>query len=124
MVAAAGAFLRAASGESAVPAFSRAHEEILESVYTEEVFVPIIDATGERLKPEVQARAGFMQNSPERAIQSLEQTLQAFREHIKKRREFLLAQDEIKNSRQVFEERTLSIRDPKTVRECPSKDRE
>ncbi|MBI2947738.1 MAG: CotH kinase family protein [Verrucomicrobia bacterium] len=72
-------------------------KEFLETTYTEEIFVPMIDSMGERLKPEVKLRAEAMKMDSDRAMQSLEQTLQALREHVKKRREFLLAQGEIKN---------------------------
>jgi hypothetical protein len=71
---------------------------ILETIYTEEVFVPIINAMGERLQLEVKLRAELMKNDPERAIKNFEQNLQNLRDHVKKRREFLLAQDEIKNA--------------------------
>jgi CotH kinase protein/Lamin Tail Domain len=74
-------------------------KEILETIYTEDVFVPIINAMGERLQPEVKLRAELMRNDPERATNNLEQNLQNLRDHVKMRREFLLAQDEINNAR-------------------------
>ncbi|MBI4664325.1 MAG: CotH kinase family protein [Verrucomicrobia bacterium] len=73
-------------------------KEILETIYTEEVFLPIIDAIGERLRPEIKLRAESAKDDPVRALESFEQNLAAFREHLKKRREFLLAQDEIKGA--------------------------
>jgi hypothetical protein len=73
-------------------------KEILETVYTEAVFLPIIDAMGHRLREEVKIRAEIMKEPPERAVERLERHLQQFRDHVKKRREFLLAQDEIKNA--------------------------
>ena len=56
---------------------------------------------GERLRPEVKLRAELLKKDPDRALQNLEQNLQGFREHLKKRREFLLAQDEIRNAGRV-----------------------
>ncbi|MSU20384.1 MAG: hypothetical protein EXS30_03215 [Pedosphaera sp.] len=73
-------------------------KEILETIYTEEIFVPIINALGERLKPEAAIRAELFKINPEREVQNLEQHLQSLRDHVKKRREFLLAQDEVKNA--------------------------
>jgi len=72
-------------------------KEIAETLYTEEVMGPMLDNTNERLKPEVQLRAELLRNDPNRALQNLEQNFQALRNHLKKRREFLLSQDEIKN---------------------------
>jgi hypothetical protein len=57
-------------------------KEILQSIYTEETFYPIINAMGERLKPEVKVRAELLKSDPERAIQNLEQNLLRLREHV------------------------------------------
>jgi hypothetical protein len=73
-------------------------KEILETTYTEAVFVPVIDAMGDRLRDEVRIRAEILKEKPEQALQRFEKNLQTLREHLKKRREFLLAQDEIKNA--------------------------
>ena len=73
-------------------------KEILESTYTEKVFVPIIDAMGDRLRDEVKVRAAILKQDPERALERFERDLQDLRDHIKKRREFLLAQEEVKNA--------------------------
>lgn len=72
--------------------------EILETVYTEDKFLPLIDAMGEQLKPEVKFRAELLKADPDRALQNLDRNLENLREHLKKRRDFLLAQDEIKNA--------------------------
>jgi hypothetical protein len=71
--------------------------EILETVYTEEIFLPIINAMGDRLRDEVKVRAEIMREQPERALARLERNLQDLRVHVQKRRAFLLAQDEIKS---------------------------
>ena len=72
-------------------------KKILETIYTEKVFFPVIAAMGERLKPEAKLRAELSQSDPDRAAADLEENLQSLREHLTKRREFLLAEDEIKN---------------------------
>lgn len=72
--------------------------EILETIYTEEIFVPIINAMGERLRDEVRIRAEVYNQSPDQAASLLNTNLQDLRSHVKKRREFLLAQDEIKKA--------------------------
>jgi spore coat protein CotH len=77
--------------------YLRRTREILETVYTEEVFIPIIEAMGQRLRDEIKIRAGLMKEPPEMALERFERNLQQFRDHVKKRREFLLAQDELKN---------------------------
>jgi hypothetical protein len=71
--------------------------EILKTVYTEEIFLPIIDTMGDRLRDEIKIRAEIMREQPERALARFERNLQDLRAHVKKRREFLLAQDEIRN---------------------------
>ena len=73
-------------------------KEILETIYTEEKFGPLIDAMAERLKPEAKLRAELFDAEPDRALERFDQTVQRLREHLKKRREFLLAQEEIKNA--------------------------
>jgi hypothetical protein len=72
--------------------------EILETIYTEEVFGPVIDAMEARLEPEAKIRAEILKSDPARAAQSLKDTFEGLREHLRKRREFLLAQDEIKTA--------------------------
>ncbi len=73
-------------------------KEILENVYTEKVFLPIIQDMANRLEPEIRFRAKLLNTDPERAVQDFSSNLQSIREHLTKRREFLLAQDEIKNA--------------------------
>ena len=73
-------------------------KEILETVYTEEKLGPLIDAMADRLKPEARLRAELFDAEPDRASERFDQTVQRLREHLTKRREFLLAQEEIKNA--------------------------
>jgi hypothetical protein len=73
-------------------------KEIVENVYTEENFFPLIKAMGERLKDEVKVRAELMRQNPQQAVTHLQRNLDSLREHLVKRRQFLLAQDEIKTA--------------------------
>jgi hypothetical protein len=70
-------------------------KDITENVYTEKVFFPLIDAMGERLRDEVRIRAQLHGEDPASAIQRFEGNLNWMREHLKKRRAFLLAQKEL-----------------------------
>jgi len=72
--------------------------DLLEKVYTEQNFAPRIDALGAQLRPEVRLRAELLQQDPDRALKNLEGNLQRLRDHLKKRRDFLLAQEEIKTA--------------------------
>jgi hypothetical protein len=71
---------------------------ILETVYTPEIFFPVIDDLGKRLKDEVVLRAKAMNETPEVASNRLETNLQLLKDHLTKRREFLLKQDEIRQA--------------------------
>jgi hypothetical protein len=73
-------------------------KEILETIYTEEVFAPVIAALARRLEPEVKIRAEILKQDPARAAQSLKNDLDGVMQHLRQRREFLLAQDEIKSA--------------------------
>jgi hypothetical protein len=72
--------------------------EILESVYTEKNFNPLIDDLQERLKDEVPVRAKLLNESPEEAKDQFERNLGSLKEHLVKRRDFLLAQEELKTA--------------------------
>ncbi len=72
--------------------------EIIDTVYTEEVFFPIIQALGERLEVDVKLRAELHKQDPKQAVAHLQRNLDALRNHLTKRRVFLLAQDEIKSA--------------------------
>jgi hypothetical protein len=73
-------------------------KQILETIYTEENFAPVIAAMRHRLEGEVKIRAEIRKSDPARAAQSLKDNLDGCLEHLRKRREFLLAQDEIKSA--------------------------
>lgn len=72
--------------------------ELLETVYTADVMFPRIQALGERLEVEVRIRAEIRHENPDRAVEHLRRNLDSLREHLTKRREFLLNQDEIKSA--------------------------
>ena len=73
-------------------------KEILENVYTEKTIFPLIDQLGEIMREEVKFRARAIGEDPARATQRLDGHLNWLREHLKKRREFLLAQKEIRDA--------------------------
>ena len=72
--------------------------EILEDVYTEKNFFPEIDKLEEQLKDELPVRAAAQNENAEEAKNRFERDLQSLKEHLVKRREFLLAQEEIKTA--------------------------
>jgi len=73
-------------------------KEVLEKVYTEEVFFPRIQILGERLEEEVRIRAKCHGENPDQASEHLKRNLDSLREHLTKRRKWLLEQDEIKSA--------------------------
>jgi len=80
------------------PLFLARTKEILETVYTEALMFPIIDAMGEQLAEDVKLRAEVYRQDPREASEQLSRNLDSLREHLKKRREFLLNQAEIKSA--------------------------
>ena len=73
-------------------------KELLETVYTEEVFFPVIDKMGERLKDEVTLRAELRKEDPKNAAEHLRRNLDSLKDHLTKRRKFLFEQEEIKKA--------------------------
>lgn len=73
-------------------------KELLETVYTEKVFFPLIDQMGERLQDEVKLRAELRRQDPKFAADHLKRNLESLKEHLKKRRAFLLEQEELKGA--------------------------
>jgi len=71
-------------------------KEILETIYTEEIFFPIIDELGDRLKDEVRIRAEASREDPDEASKRLKDNLRSLKDHLVKRRKFLLDQDELR----------------------------
>jgi hypothetical protein len=73
-------------------------KQLLEAVFNEKALRPLLDETAERLRPELKQRAEIFKTDPAVAESRFERLTEALRQHIRKRGEFLLAQDEIKNA--------------------------
>ena len=73
-------------------------KELLETVYTEKAFFPAIKEMGDRLEDEVRMRAAAYKQDSRAAAEHFRRNLDSLREHLTKRREFLLKQDEVKNA--------------------------
>jgi hypothetical protein len=77
-------------------AFLARTKAILQNTYTAEVFGPILDDLKERLKVEIPIRATATQEAPDVASKRFEHNLELLRQHLVKRRQFLLDQPEIR----------------------------
>ena len=75
--------------------FLKRTRQILEETYTEQVFFPVIDAMAARLKPEIPIRAQAIGEEPAVALARLDRNVASLKEHLMKRRKFLMEQDEI-----------------------------
>lgn len=75
--------------------FLKRVKEITETIYVEKEFFPIIDGLKELLAEEVVLRAKANNEDPQRAMERFDESLRLLREHLTKRREFLLAQPEL-----------------------------
>jgi hypothetical protein len=73
-------------------------KEIVDTVYTEDIFFPMIEKMGERLKEDVQIRAEIMGQDPKRAAEHLRRNLDSLRDHLTKRRKYLLDQNDLKKA--------------------------
>ncbi len=73
-------------------------KEITETIYTQETFFPIIDEMAKRLEPEVRIRAEALGQDVNAALQAFHDDIQSLRRHLTKRRNFILAQEEIKEA--------------------------
>lgn len=73
-------------------------KQLLETVFNEEVLGPLFDEAAERLRPEVKRRAEIFKTDAGAAQRRFDGQLAGLRDHLKRRREFLLAQDELKNA--------------------------
>ena len=71
-------------------------KQILETIYTKEVFGLLLDDMARRLRPEVKFRAESFKSEVDAAARQFEEHISRLREHLTKRREFLLAQPELK----------------------------
>ncbi len=71
--------------------------EILQTEFTEAKLFPLIDQYREKLRSEVELRAEATRKDSVRARQEFEENIASLKEFVTKRREWLLAQDEIRN---------------------------
>jgi hypothetical protein len=71
-------------------------KQLRETLYTEQVFFPVIHQLGSRLREDVRLRATLLNQQPDEASKRLDQNLQSLKDHLVKRRQFLLDQDEIR----------------------------
>lgn len=69
--------------------------EILNRVYTEELFFPLIDRTAERLQDDARLRAELAGRDPQEGARLLARNVESLRNHLRKRRQFLLEQKEL-----------------------------
>jgi hypothetical protein len=93
--------------------------EILETVYTEAVYFPLLDGLSERLSEEAARAAGLRGEDPEAGVERLERNLESLRRHLVLRRGFLLAQEELRATRDV---KAAPAETPANA--APKKDRE
>jgi hypothetical protein len=77
--------------------FLKRTSEILEKQYTPEVMFPVIDELASKLRPEVPIRAMAIQEDPAEAMKRFEANVASLKEHLTKRRDFLLNESEIKD---------------------------
>jgi hypothetical protein len=73
-------------------------KQLLETVFSEAALGPLVAKTTDELRPEIQARAAIFKLNAAAAERRFDEQVAAIRQHIQKRRSFLLAQEEIKNA--------------------------
>ncbi len=71
-------------------------KEILETIYTQDVYFPLIDEMAERLKDDLMLAAKSYGEDFENVAARLEKNVPSLRTHLLKRREFLLEQEELR----------------------------
>lgn len=72
--------------------------ELLATEFTEARLFPLVDQLRERLLEEVRFRAGITREDPARAVARFDANLASFKTFVTKRREWLLAQEEIRQA--------------------------
>lgn len=73
-------------------------KQLVETVFNEKSFGPLLDDTAAKLRGEVKLRAEAFKTDAARAERQFDQQLAAVRQHLRKRGEFLLAQEELKKA--------------------------
>jgi len=71
-------------------------KEITETIYTEAVFIPIIDELEKKLEPEVRIRAAANGQNVDTMLGRFHRNIRYLKEHLIKRRDFILSRREIK----------------------------
>lgn len=71
-------------------------KDLLDKSYTEAVYFPLIDDLAARLEPEIRLRAQLMNGDPTRAAEQFARQVRSLKDHLSKRRQFLLEQPELK----------------------------
>ncbi len=72
-------------------------KRILDTIYNEENYFPVIDAMAAKLRQDVAIRANLIGEPPTEALRRLEANVASLKRHLTKRRAFLLSQDELKS---------------------------
>jgi spore coat protein H len=79
-------------------AFLARLKELLNTEFTEAQLFPLVDGYRDRLQEEVTYRAEALKEDPQRAQKRFEANLDSLKEFIKKRRQWLLEQEEIRSA--------------------------
>ena len=72
-------------------------KEILDTVYTKDIYFPLLDQTADLLKDDVKLRAKVAWGDVNNAPRQLAENVDSLKTHLTKRREYLLAQPELQN---------------------------
>ncbi len=73
-------------------------KEILEKIYTKEVYFPLIESMAGRLEEDVKLRAEATGRAADAGTQELARNIELLKTHLLKRREFLLDQQELRDA--------------------------
>ena len=71
-------------------------KEILERIYTKEVYFPLIETMARNLEEDVRLRAEATGRAADSGTQELARNVELLKTHLVKRREFLLHQEELR----------------------------
>jgi hypothetical protein len=94
--------------------------EILETIYTQDVYFPLIDEMADRLKDEVRLAAKSYGEDFENVARLLEKNVPSLHTHLLKRREFLLEQEELRSVGEDGESGSLTTGGAPAVASAPA----
>lgn len=77
--------------------FLKRVKTILDTFYTEEIYLPVIDAMADRLKEDVVLLSKLYGETGAEGVEMLSKNVASLKTHLQKRREFLLKQEELQN---------------------------